>query len=50
MTAMQAEWARCRDWIRAAVEPIGLYDIADIEDAIAKGEMHFWPGRHCAVP
>jgi hypothetical protein len=49
MTPAQGEWARCRDWIRAAIEPTGLYDIEDVERAIASGEMQFWPGRCCAV-
>lgn len=46
---LQEDWARCRDWIKAAVEPTGLYLIQDIEEAIASGEMHFWPGKHCAA-
>ena len=49
MTPIEAEWERCRDWIRAAVEPTGLYQIADVEKAIETGQMHFWPGRHCAA-
>lgn len=49
MTPLQMEWARCREWIRAAVEPTGLYDLGDVEAAIARGEMHFWPGRDCAA-
>lgn len=49
MTTVQQEWIRCREWIRAAVEPTGLYQIEDVEQAIAQGQMHFWPGRHCAA-
>lgn len=49
MTPAQQEWTRCREWIRAAVEPTGLYEIGDVERAIAQGRMHFWPGRHCAA-
>jgi hypothetical protein len=49
MTRLQEEWARCREWIQAAAEPTGLYTIADVEKAIEAGEMHFWPGRHCAA-
>lgn len=49
MTPMQADWARCREWIRAAVEPTGLYLIEDIEQAIASGAMQFWPGKYCAA-
>lgn len=49
MTPVQTEWARCRDWIKAAVEPTGFYEIEDIEHAIASGEMQFWPGKDCAA-
>ena len=49
MTQLHEDWARCREWIRAAVEPTGLYQIGDVEQAIASGEMHFWPGKHCAA-
>ena len=49
MTDAQKEWARCRAWIRAAVEPTGLYTIADVEAAIAEGRMQFWPGKDCAA-
>jgi len=49
VTQLHEDWARCREWIRAAVEPTGLYQIGDVEQAIASGEMHFWPGKHCAA-
>lgn len=49
VTQAQREWARCRAWIRAAVEPTGLYTIEDVEAAIAEGRMQFWPGKHCAA-
>lgn len=49
MTEAQREWARCRAWIRAAVEPTGLYTVADVEEAIAEGRMQFWPGKDCAA-
>lgn len=49
MTPAQADWARCRDWIKAAVEPTGLYTIEDVEAAIADGTMSFWPGDNCAA-
>lgn len=49
MTPLQSDWARCRDWIRAAVEPTGLYQIEDVEKAVEAGQMHFWPGRDCAA-
>jgi hypothetical protein len=48
MTALQDEWARCRDWIAAAL-PAHLYAIEDIERGIADGGMQFWPGEHCAA-
>lgn len=48
MTPLE-EWTRCRDWIKAAVEPTGLYLIEDIEKAIEAGEMTFWPGKHAAA-
>lgn len=49
MTQAQQEWARCRAWIRAAVEPTGFYTIADVEEAIAEGRMQFWAGKSCAA-
>jgi hypothetical protein len=48
MTPLQGEWARCRDWIAAAL-PAHLYTIGDIERGIADGSMQFWPGEHCAA-
>lgn len=49
MTPAQAEWARCREWIREAVEPSGLRTIEDVEAEIAAGTMHFWPGNNAAA-
>lgn len=49
MTPLQLDWARCRGWIRSAIEPTGLYQVEDVEKAIAAGDMHFWPGRNCAA-
>lgn len=49
MTDANAEWTRCREWIKAAVEPSGLYLIEDIEAALAAGAMDFWPGKHAAA-
>lgn len=43
------EWARCRDWIKAAVTRNGFYEIQDIETAIESGQMAFWPGAHAAA-
>lgn len=48
MTPLQSEWARCRDWIAAAL-PRHLYTIEDIERGIADGSMQFWPGPACAA-
>ncbi len=49
LTDAQRGVRRCRAWIRAAVEPTGLYTIEDVEEAIAEGRMQFWPGRNCAA-
>lgn len=50
MTPAQVDWARCRDWIVSAIPYNGgTHTIEDIEAAIAKGEMIFVPGKHCAV-
>lgn len=50
MTPLQAEWARCKDWIAAALPYCGgFYEIEDIERAIADGRMIFLPGQHCAL-
>lgn len=50
VTTGEAEWARCRQWIEAAVAYCGgTHDIGDVEEAIAAGEAQFWPGRACAV-
>lgn len=48
MSGLQGEWARCRDWIAAAL-PAHLYAIEDIERGIADGHMQFWPGARCAA-
>ncbi len=50
MTDAQAEWARCKVWIEAAlIRCGGFYSIASVEEKIAAGEMAFWPGRNCAA-
>lgn len=50
LTEGQAEWARCRRWIEAAVEYCGgTHTIEDVEADIAAGEAQFWPGRKAAV-
>ena len=46
----QAEWARCRPWIEAAVEYCGgTHTIEDVEADIAAGDAQFWPGKKAAV-
>lgn len=49
MTEAQEQWARCRPWLKDAVEKCGLYSIEDIEREIEAGQMQFWPGKHCAA-
>lgn len=49
MTDIHSEWARCRDWIKAALVRTNFYDIEDIEGAISAGQMIFWPGKHGAA-
>jgi hypothetical protein len=50
VTPLQVEWARCREWIVAALPYTGgFYDIEDIERAIANGTMIFLPGKYCAL-
>lgn len=50
MTNAQAEWARCRSWIEAALKfSAGMYEIEDVETSIADGSMVFIPGEYSAV-
>lgn len=49
MTPAQAEWARCRNWIVAAVATNDFYNIEYIEDGIEAGRMEFHPGEFGAV-
>lgn len=50
MTDPQAEWARCKPWLEAALEyDGGFHTIGDIERAVERGEAHFWPGERSAV-
>lgn len=49
MTPAQVEWARCRDWIVAAVATNDFYTIEYIEAGIEEGRMEFIPGKHGAV-
>lgn len=44
------EWARCREWIKAAtLHGPGFEDIATIEAKLASGIYSLWPGRNCAA-
>jgi hypothetical protein len=44
------QWPRCRDWIASALPYCGgLYEIEDIDKAIAEDRMFLLPGKHCAV-
>lgn len=46
----EEEWERCRHWIADALEYAeGIYTLDEVRDAIRAGEMHFWPGEHCAA-
>lgn len=46
----KADWERCRGYIEAALEYTGgTHTIEDVEEGIARGELHFWPGKRCAV-
>lgn len=48
--SLEAEWARCRPWIEAALEnQHGTYLVEDVEAEIAAGRAVFWPGRRAAV-
>lgn len=49
MTEAQKEWARCRPWLKRAVERSGFYTIEYAEAEIEAGDMHFWPGERGAV-
>jgi len=50
MTDITIEWARCQDWIQAAVnEAEGLFLIEDIASGVEQGLFQFWPGEKCAA-
>lgn len=49
MTPAQEEWARCRPWLKAAVERSGFYTIEYAEAEVEAGRMIFWPGERGAV-
>lgn len=44
------EWARCKQWIEAAVERTGgTHTIEDVEQGLAEHRLQFWPGKACAA-
>lgn len=42
---LQEDWARCRDWIKAAVEENGFYTIEWVEAEIESGHLTVWTGE-----
>lgn len=45
-----SEWARCREWIRAAVDSSpGFETIEDVEAKIEAGAYQFWPALSSAA-
>lgn len=47
---MNSEWARCRPWIKAAIDKgLGLETIEDVERFIANCRYQFWPGASSAA-
>jgi hypothetical protein len=46
----EAEWARCRPWLQAALEHgPQTHTLDDVRRAVEVGEADFWPGRKSAV-
>jgi hypothetical protein len=43
------EWQRCRPWIEAALATSPTHELADVERALTRGAVQFWPGERCAV-
>ena len=44
------EWARCAPWLQAALDHAGrTHSLADVRQAIARGEAGFWPGAASAL-
>lgn len=45
-----AEWARCRPWIKAALDKgLGFETIEDVERLIRDCVYQFWPGKRAAA-
>lgn len=50
MATAAEEWARCKQYIKDALEYAqGTHSIEDIEEGIEKGQFQFWPGVNCAA-
>ena len=50
LTKTPSDWARCRKYIEAALEPApGLETIADVAEMLADGKYKLWPGRNAAA-
>jgi hypothetical protein len=46
----QAQWARCRHWIEAALaHSPGFESLEDVERLIAESRYVFWPGQRSAA-
>lgn len=50
MSDFDAEWARCSPWIEAALAHAnGTHELADVRDAVMRGEAIFWAGEKAAM-
>jgi hypothetical protein len=50
--SFETEWARCGDWISAALEYTGeppTHTLEDVRDEVLSGRFQFWPGARSAV-
>lgn len=46
----RADWERCAHHIDAALAySENIYTLEEIDAAVRKGEMHFWPGKNSAA-
>jgi hypothetical protein len=44
------EFKRCRQWLEDALEySNGTFNIIDIADGVAMGDLHLWPAKDAAV-
>jgi hypothetical protein len=45
-----SEWARCHDWLAAALNRAGgTHTMDDVLASVACGDMQFWPGARSAI-